>query len=331
MSGLTYAQAGVSIDAGNELVRRIKKLVAASKKPNKAIGGFSGLYPLPKPLNNFLLSGCCDGVGTKLKIAEILNKHDTIGIDLVAMNVNDLICVGAKPLFFLDYFACGKLDVEVAEDVIRGIVRGCEESDCVLLGGETAEMPGFYKPGEYDLAGFALGLVGQKQVVDGKKIKAGDVVIGIPSSGFHSNGYSLVRKVFSEDEIRQYGKELLAPTRLYVRPVVKLLESKDKKVQGAVKAIAHITGGGWFENPPRVFPKGFQANLRLGSWQIHDIFTKLQKKGNVAHNEMFRTFNMGIGLMLVVDKNKADAVKKHFKDAVILGEMAKGSEGVVLK
>src|SRR3989338_2809855 len=190
----TYQESGVSIDAGNELVQRIKKIVSSSPLSSKAIGGFSGLFPLPKPLNSYYLSGCCDGVGTKLKIAFILHRHDTIGIDLVAMNVNDLICVGAKPLFFLDYFACGKLEVEVAEKVIQGIINGCEESGCTLLGGETAEMPGFYQPGEYDLAGFALGLVGQKEIVNGLRVRAGDVVIGLPSSGFHSNGYSLVRK-----------------------------------------------------------------------------------------------------------------------------------------
>ena len=328
MPGLTYEQAGVSIDAGNELVRRIKKMVAASKKSNQAIGGFSGLFPLPKPLHQFYLSGCCDGVGTKLKIAFLLNRHDTVGIDLVAMNVNDLICAGAKPLFFLDYFACGKLEVGIAEKVIQGIVRGCEEADCTLLGGETAEMPGFYQAGEYDLGGFALGLVSRKDVLDGNGVRTGDIVLGLPSSGLHSNGYSLVRKVFSEAEIRGLGDEILAPTKIYVRPILKILESK---LKNSVRAIAHITGGGWWENIPRAYPKNFQAEIKKGSWVIPEIFKKLQRKGQIEDREMFRTFNMGIGMIVLVDKSKADAVQKPLKESVILGEVKKGTGGVILK
>lgn len=328
---ITYKKAGVDINAGNELVRRIKLITAGSKASARAIGGFSGLFPMPKFSGRSFLSGCCDGVGTKLKIAFLLNKHDTVGIDLVAMNVNDLICAGAKPLFFLDYFACGKLDVGTAEKVIRGIFNGCEESGAALLGGETAEMPGFYKEGEYDLAGFAVGWAAKKSILDGKKIKAGDVLLGLPSSGFHSNGYSLVRKVFSETEIRALGAELIAPTKIYVKPVLSVLESKKPALKGAVKAIAHITGGGWYENIPRVIPQGFGVRVRKGSWPVLDIFNKLQAKGSVAEKEMYRTFNMGIGLVIVADKAKADRVKREFNECYVLGEIEKGREGVVIQ
>jgi phosphoribosylformylglycinamidine cyclo-ligase len=321
---VTYQQAGVSIEAGNELVRRIKKMVAGSKLSRSAIGGFSGLYPLPKKIGNFYLSGCCDGVGTKLKIAFLLNRHDTVGIDLVAMNVNDLICTGAQPLFFLDYFACGKLDVDTAEQVIRGIQKGCEQSGCILLGGETAEMPGFYQPGEYDLAGFAVGLVEKKDLIRRNTIRPGDLVLGLPSSGVHSNGYSLVRKVFSEKELIRHGNELITPTKIYVKPILALL----KKYINAVKGIAHITGGGWLENPPRVLPKGLQIEFRKDSWPILPIFQKIQKKGNIAEQEMFRTFNMGIGLMLVVDKKAVSKVQMFLKKSYIIGEIKKGTSVV---
>ncbi len=326
---ITYAQAGVNIDAGNELVNRIKKIVSASKRGKSSIGGFSGLYPLPKGFGKGYISGCCDGVGTKLKLAFLLNKHDTVGIDLVAMNVNDLICQGATPLFFLDYFGCGKLDVDTAESVIRGIYNGCEESGCVLLGGETAEMPGFYEAGEYDLAGFAVGILKDANLVNRKGVKAGDAVIGLASSGVHSNGFSLVRKIFSEEELKENGDALIAPTRIYVKKIMALLNNK--KFKGAVKAIAHITGGGWPENPPRVVPKGFQFEFKKGSWPILDIYKKMQRRGNVEEAEMFRTFNMGIGLMLVVAADKADAVRAFLKEGYFIGHIAKGNAGVVFK
>ena len=324
---LTYEKAGVNIDAGNELVRRIKKIVAGSKLSSSAIGGFSGLFPLGSKYKNTFLSGCCDGVGTKLKLAFLLNKHDTVGIDLVAMNVNDLICTGAKPLFFLDYFACGKLEVDTAEQVIRGIHKGCEESDCALLGGETAEMPGFYPPGEYDLAGFAVGMVEKKDLIDRKSVKDGDILLGLPSSGVHSNGYSLVRKVFNDNELKALGAELLEPTKIYVRPILSLLSKKGHGVKG----IAHLTGGGWPENIPRVLPSGFRVEVRLGSWPILPIFDKIRAKGGIEENEMYRTFNMGIGLVLVVDKKKVDAVRKALKTTYLLGEIRKGGEGVFFK
>ena len=322
---LTYAQSGVSIDAGNELVRRIKKMVSSSGKSNNAIGGFSGLYPLPKKIGNYYLSGCCDGVGTKLKLAFLLNQHHTVGIDLVAMNVNDLICTGAQPLFFLDYFACGKLDVEMAEQVIRGIQKGCEQAGCILLGGETAEMPGFYSEGEYDLAGFAVGLVHQKNLVKRNTIRAGDVVLGLASSGIHSNGYSLVRKALGEKELIQKGKVLIEPTRIYVKTILALLQ----KFPSAIKGLAHITGGGWIENPPRMLSKGFQIHFKRNSWPILPIFKTIQEKGNIAEEEMFRTFNMGIGLMLIVDPKYVKPVQKFLKKSYCIGAVEKGNQNVI--
>ena len=327
----TYKEAGVSINAGNDLVRKIKKIVASSKLPHSAIGGFSGLYPLPKKFGNSVLSGCCDGVGTKLKIAFLLNRHNTVGIDLVAMNVNDLICVGAKPLFFLDYFACGKLDVKIAEQVIYGIQKGCEESNCLLLGGETAEMPGFYSEGEYDLAGFAVGLADGTEILDGKNIKEGDILIGLPSSGAHSNGYSLIRKVFSEKEIVRYGEMLIAPTKIYVNQILSLLLRYNSQKTKAIKGIAHITGGGWHENIPRVFPKGFGAQIKKGSWLVPEIFGRIQKAGKISEREMFRTFNMGIGMVLAVAEEKVSLILKSLKEAYVLGEIKKGIEGVHFK
>lgn len=318
---ITYKSAGVSIDAGDELVRRIKKIVSSSQS-RSAIGGFSGLFPLPKKYGNICLAGCCDGVGTKLKLAFLLNKHDTIGIDLVAMNVNDLICSGAKPLFFLDYFACGKLDLNIAEKVIRGIQNGCKESNCVLLGGETAEMPGFYKKGEYDLAGFAVGIAESNRRFNKKYVYHNDIVIGVPSSGLHSNGFSLVRKIFSKQELVRMGKKLLLPTRIYVKEIMPLLST-------GIKGIAHITGGGWIENIPRILPEGLQVEIKKNSWTIPEIFNQIQKKSKLSDFEMFRTFNMGIGLVLIIDKVKVSSVLKYLNDAVILGRVAKGDKGVI--
>ncbi|MBI3012736.1 MAG: phosphoribosylformylglycinamidine cyclo-ligase, partial [Elusimicrobia bacterium] len=253
---------------------------------------------------------------------------DTVGIDLVAMNVNDLICTGARPLFFLDYFACGKLDVRKAEEVIRGIQRGCEESECVLLGGETAEMPGFYAAGEYDLAGFAVGLAQKKTILPKKNIREGDMVIGLPSSGPHSNGYSLIRKVFSERELRAYGKELLAPTHLYVKKILSLLDSP---LGRGVKGIAHVTGGGWYENIPRMFSKGVGVEIKFGNWPKLPIFNKIQVKGRVPEEEMFRTFNMGIGLVLTVEKSFVFKIIKFLKEAYLLGTVKNNISGVVFK
>ena len=317
MSIITYKKAGVDIDAGDALVDRIKKM-------SPLIGGFAGMLPLGNGDKEPMLVGCTDGVGTKLKIAFLADKHDTVGIDLVAMNVNDLLCCGAKPLFFLDYFACGKLDVGVAEKVIKGIVEGCRQSECVLLGGETAEMPGFYKPGEYDLAGFAVGAVDKHNVIDGRTVREDDVVIGLPSSGVHSNGYSLVRKLYKEKELARRWKEFLAPTIIYVKAVQPVINMPNRPL----KALAHITGGGFTENIPRVVPKGLQVKVVKGSWPMLDLFKEMQQRSGLDDMEMFRTFNMSIGLVMVVAPSSVELVKKHIKPAYVIGSIERGSKGV---
>jgi phosphoribosylformylglycinamidine cyclo-ligase len=314
---ITYKQAGVDIDAGDALVERIKRL-------SPTVGGFVGLLPLPKKFKRPMLVGCTDGAGTKLKIAFLTGRHDTVGIDLVAMNVNDLICCGALPLFFLDYFACGKLDVGVAEQVIKGIAEGCRQSGAVLLGGETAEMPGFYKRGEYDLAGFAVGAVERSRVIDGKKVRAGDVLVGLPSSGIHSNGYSLVRKLFSRQELSRRWTEFLAPTKIYVKAIRPFLEAHECPI----KAIAHITGGGFIENIPRVFPTSLQARIHRGSWPISDLFMEIRARSKLLEEGMFRTFNMGIGMVLIVSQQDVASVQKRLGRSYVIGEMEYGSRGV---
>jgi phosphoribosylformylglycinamidine cyclo-ligase len=314
----TYRRAGVDIDAGDALVDRIRRRLPA-------IGDFAGLFPFPR--NGYkkpYLVGCTDGVGTKLKVAQELGVHDTIGIDLVAMNVNDLICCGAKPLFFLDYFAAGKLDVNVAEKVIQGIIRGCREADCALIGGETAEMPGMYKPGEYDLAGFAVGAVDESERVRNERIRPGDVLLGLPSSGVHSNGYSLVRALFKGKDLKRWGKALLAPTRIYVRPVLKAL----KKFPGAIKGLAHITGGGLLENVPRFLPKACDAMFFRATWPVPEVFVELKKRGRVEDAEMFRTFNMGLGLVMAVDRNQADDIQKFLSPCFRVGRVEPGKQKV---
>lgn len=322
-AGLTYKDAGVDIDAGTELVRRIAKMTPG-------IGGFGGLYPFG---DSYLVAGT-DGVGTKLKLAFDMDKHDTIGIDLVAMSVNDIITSGAKPMFFLDYFATSHLDVDQAEQVIKGIVDGCKQSDCALLGGETAEMPGFYAPGEYDLSGFAVGSVKKEALIDGKSIAAGDVLLGLPSSGVHSNGFSLVRKVLAKSGASLHdplpgagvsiGEALLAPTTIYVKQILELLAKYE------IKGIAHITGGGFTDNIPRVFPKGLGVNIKVGSWDVLPIFRWLQEQGNVEDAEMRRTFNMGIGMVLIVSKDAAEAIvseNSSYGKVYRLGDIVNG-EGV---
>ena len=302
---LTYRDSGVDIDAGDELVERIKPLARKTLRPEVlgGIGGFGALVEVSKKFKNPVMVAGTDGVGTKLKLAFRLKKHDTIGIDLVAMSVNDILVSGAEPIFFLDYFACSKLDVGVAADVVKGIAEGCAQANCALIGGETAEMPGMYDPNEYDLAGFAVGLVEKAKIIDGKAIVAGDAVIGLASSGPHSNGFSLVRKVIAVsgedlfeafDDDRTLGETLLAPTRIYVKPVLALLE----KVP--VKGLAHITGGGLTENIPRVLPENACARLEARRWPRPAIFDWLQKRGHIADAEMQRTFNCGIGMAIVV-------------------------------
>ena len=331
----SYASAGVSIDAGNELVKKIKPFVKATKRlgADSEIGGFGGLFDLAKCKykDPILVSGT-DGVGTKLKIAQELKIHDTIGIDLVAMCVNDIIVQGAEPLFFLDYFACGKLDVKTASDVVKGIAEGCKQAGAALIGGETAEMPGMYKVGEYDLAGFTVGAVERKNILPKKNIKEGDVLIGLASSGVHSNGYSLVRKVLADNKIKftdkpkgfkkPIGKVLLEPTRIYVKTILKLLKKYE------IKALAHITGGGITENLPRILPDDLGAKIDVRSWRKPQIFEFIKEKGNIDEQEMLRTFNYGIGMILVVDKKEIKELSKQLKglkeEFFVIGEVVKG-------
>ena len=312
---LSYADAGVDIDAGDALVERIKPYAKRTLRPEvlAGIGGFGALVDIGQRYRHPVLVAGTDGVGTKLKLAFALDCHDTVGIDLVAMSVNDILVQGAEPLFFLDYFASGKLDVDIAEAVIKGIAKGCEQANCALIGGETAEMPGMYSAGEYDLAGFAVGVVEKDAIIDGRSIAAGDVVLGIASSGPHSNGFSLIRRIVEATSVhlempfegRTLGEVLLEPTRIYVRPLLRLMR------EVRVKGIAHITGGGLVENIPRVLPNNVQARIERARWTRPPIFDWLQREGNVKDAEMHRVFNCGIGMVVVVaadDANRALAV-----------------------
>jgi phosphoribosylformylglycinamidine cyclo-ligase len=317
--GLTYREAGVDIDAGDSLVEKIKSHVKRTSRPEVLtdLGGFAGLCALPTGYREPLLVSCADGVGTKLKLAFLTGRHDTVGIDLVAMNVNDLVVSGAEPLFFLDYFASGQLDVGVAERVIAGIADGCQQAGCALLGGETAELPGFYASGEYDLAGFCVGVVERSRRIDGRAIEPGDVLLGLASSGFHSNGYSLVRRVLLErmslplEETPQgldapLGEVLLRPTRIYVKALRKLAAAE------MLRGAAHITGGGLVDNPTRMLPSGARLALeiRMGSWSIPPVFDLLARGGGVAPAEMLRTFNMGIGMLVCVPGARAAEARR---------------------
>ncbi len=331
---LTYRDAGVDIDAGNALVERIKPIVAATRRPEvlAGIGGFGGLFALPpgRYREPVLVSGT-DGVGTKLKLAQQLGRHDTIGIDLVAMCVNDVLVQGAEPLFFLDYFACGKLDVEVAADVIKGIAAGCSQAGAALIGGETAEMPDMYAEGEYDLAGFCVGAVERDAMIDGSGIGPGDALIGIGSSGPHSNGYSLIRRVLDlAGDCNLDGvpasERLLTPTRIYVKPVLELMNAV------SVKGLAHITGGGITENLPRILDAALHAEIDTASWEQGPVFDWLAEAGNIALDEMRRTFNCGVGMIVAVDA--ADAAKcvevlnASGESAWVIGRIAAGSAAV---
>ncbi|BCL77202.1 phosphoribosylformylglycinamidine cyclo-ligase [Jeongeupia sp. HS-3] len=311
---LSYRDAGVDIDAGDQLVENIKPFAKRTMRPEvlSGIGGFGGLIEISKKFKEPVLVSGTDGVGTKLKLAFELNRHDTVGQDLVAMSVNDILVQGAEPLFFLDYFACGKLDVDTATEVIRGIAHGCELSGCALIGGETAEMPGMYPVGEYDLAGFAVGVVEKSKIITGDDIVAGDVVLGLASNGAHSNGYSLVRKILhltEADYAAEFdgGKSLadvvIAPTRIYVKPILKLIEAL------TVKGMAHITGGGITENVPRVLPSNVVAQIDAKSWTLPKLFQWLQKEGNVEAQEMYKTFNCGVGMAVIVAAGDAAAAK----------------------
>jgi len=292
--GLSYRDAGVDIEAGDALVEAIKPFARRTLRPEvlAGIGGFGALCQIPKKYRHPVLVSGTDGVGTKLKLAFALGRHDAVGIDLVAMSVNDVLAQGAEPLFFLDYYACGKLDSRVATVVIRGIARGCELAGCALIGGETAEMPGMYPAGEYDLAGFCVGVVEKGRIVDGRSIRPGDVILGLASSGPHANGYSLIRKIL-ERAAPPRGVDLLEPTRIYVKPVLKLLESVP------VKGLAHITGGALIGNVPRILPQKTKAVIEKDAWPRPTVFQWLQREGNVAEEEMHRVFNCGIGMVLV--------------------------------
>jgi len=339
---ITYKKSGVDIDEGNRLVDIIRPLARStfSKNVMNEIGSFGAFFQIDKrKYQTPVLVSSTDGVGTKLKIAFLINKHDTVGVDLVAMSVNDILTSGATPLFFLDYFATGKLSAKAAGDVIKGIAEGCKMSGCALIGGETAEMPGFYSPGEYDLAGFAVGIAEKKKIINGSEIKDGDILIGLASSGLHSNGYSLVRKIFFD--MKKYrpgnymkelgcsiGEELLKPTRIYVRSVLKIL--KDFRIKG----IAHITGGGITENLPRVLPAGKKLKLIVerGAWPVHPVFHMIQNIGNVEEEEMYKTFNMGIGMILVVQRSDAQKIMSKLKrlgeQAFIIGQVEKGKRSI---
>lgn len=333
--GITYKDAGVDIDEGNETVRRIKPLAKSTFRPEvlSDIGSFSAFFSInSKKYNEPILVSSTDGVGTKLKLAFMSGIHNTIGIDLVAMVVNDIIVSGAEPLFFLDYFACGKLNADVAEEVIKGVAEGCKEANCALIGGETAELPGFYNENEYDLAGFGVGIVEKEKIIDGSRITIGDVIIGIESSGLHSNGYSLVRKVFFDKHnykldsyVEELGKplidELLTPTKIYVKPVLNLLKHYE------IKGIAHITGGGFLENIPRILHTQTKAVLFLSEYKLPPVFSLIKRLGQIDDNEMFRTFNCGIGLTIVVSKEIVDDVIALLNNmdlkSCILGEIKK--------
>lgn len=311
---LTYRDAGVDIDAGDALVDRIKPMAARTMRDGvlAGIGGFGALFEVPKRYREPVLVSGTDGVGTKLKLAFDWQRHDTVGIDLVAMSVNDILVQGAEPLFFLDYFACGRLSVDVASRVVDGIARGCELAGCALIGGETAEMPGMYPDGEYDLAGFAVGAAEKSRLIDGKSIVPGDVVLGLASSGAHSNGYSLLRKILqragagSDQDFhgQPLGDVVMAPTRIYVKPVLATIA----EFGPAIKGLAHITGGGLLDNVPRILQTGLQACLHRDAWQMPRLFSWMQQQGGVADSEMHRVFNCGIGMVMVVPADKAEAI-----------------------
>lgn len=338
-ASLTYRDAGVDIDAGEALVDRIKPMAARTMRAGvmAGIGGFGALFEVPTHLNEPVLVSGTDGVGTKLRLAFEWNRHDTVGVDLVAMSVNDILVQGAEPLFFLDYFACGKLSVDTAASVVQGIAQGCELSGCALIGGETAEMPGMYPDGEYDLAGFAVGAVEKSAIIDGKQIQPGDAILGLASSGAHSNGFSLLRKILKHANARPSqeldGRPLedvvMAPTRIYVKSVLAALSSHGPDIRG----LAHITGGGLLDNIPRVLQSNLAARLHRDAWIFPPLFQWLQENGNVAQEEMLRVFNCGIGMVVIVPAAQAEAIsttfRSHGETVYHLGEIVEreGSDG----
>jgi phosphoribosylformylglycinamidine cyclo-ligase len=330
-----YKQAGVDIDAGNEAVERMKKHVKRTFRPEVLadLGGFGGLFALNNKYENPILVSGTDGVGTKLKLAFALDKHDTIGIDAVAMCVNDIIVQGAEPLFFLDYLATGKLVPSQIESIVAGISEGCVQSGCALIGGETAEMPGMYTDGEYDIAGFAVGIVDRSKLIDGSKIKSGDVILGLASSGVHSNGFSLVRHLLLETKgykldqnFDELGETLLTPTRLYVKQILNVMNEVE------IKGLVHITGGGFTENIPRVLPANVNAHVVGGTWPVLPIFQMMQREGNITDSDMYKTFNMGIGMVVIVDAADAEKTKAAFEaqgeTVYTIGQVTEGDRRV---
>ncbi|WP_334303782.1 phosphoribosylformylglycinamidine cyclo-ligase [Vallitalea sp.] len=338
---MDYKASGVDVEAGYKAVELMKKHVKTTFTEGVVtdLGGFGGLFSLAKhKMEEPVLVSGTDGVGTKLKVAFLTDKHNTVGIDLVAMCVNDIICSGAEPLFFLDYIACGKNIPEKIADIVSGVAEGCRQSGAALIGGETAEMPGFYPENEYDMAGFAVGIVDKSKVIDGSKIEEGDVLLGLPSSGIHSNGYSLVRKLFepTKEKLEEYveelgctlGEELIKPTKIYVKQIREL---KDRVI---IKSISHITGGGFIENIPRALKDGFSAKINKGTWPVHNIFNLMEKLGEMEERSIYNTFNMGIGMVLILNKDEAgkaiDILEAIGEKGYVIGSVEKGDEGVII-
>ncbi len=320
----TYKKSGVDIKLADKFTEFLER-------KSKAIGGFAGLLSIPETRGEYSMVASTDGVGTKLKLAFLLDRHDTIGIDLVAMCVNDLLCCGARPMLFLDYYATGRLDLARSKKIIDGIMEGCRQGESVLLGGETAEMPGFYQPGEYDLAGFSVGIVKNSQLLDGRKVRPGDVLVGLPSTGFHSNGFSLIRKVLEDRRLlKKYAARLLTPTRIYVKDVNRLRAALKKRGHD-VLALAHITGAGIPGNLPRVLPKALGAVVLKDSWKVPPIMREIQELGNIPEADMWDSFNMGIGMIAVMRPAAVKTALKTLKGAVLIGEVVKGKNEVVLK
>jgi len=336
MPKVTYKKAGVDIDKAEIFVQQINRIVKTTHRAGwlKGIGSFGGLFELSKKYKNPVLVSSSDGVGTKLKLAFSAGIHNTVGIDLVAMNVDDCLCCGAEPLFFLDYIATGKLEKKTLVDVVKGIAAGCRQANCALIGGETAEMPDFYSEGEYDLSGFCVGVIEKNKIIDGSGIKSGDTVIGLASSGLHSNGYSLVRKIFSKRELKKRAQEFLIPTRIYTKPVLSLLKTLNTKQQ-TIKGIAHITGGALIDKIPRIIPENLALQLCKNSWPIPSLFQEIKQRAGLSPREMLRTFNMGIGMVLVVSPNSSLRLrmflKQRFKlESWKIGQIVKGNKEVII-
>jgi phosphoribosylformylglycinamidine cyclo-ligase len=330
MTVLTYKKAGVDIDKADAFLKRIGPLLQKTSRPEVLgkVGGFSGFFqPRLRGIKDPVLVSGTDGVGTKLLLADLQGKHDTVGIDLVAMCVNDVVVTGAEPLFFLDYIACGRLSIGTLNEVMKGIVKGCRESGCALIGGETAELPGMYAKDKLDLAGFCVGLVSREKIIDGSACRKGDKVVGLASSGVHSNGFSLIRKVFSQENLRgPLGRELLKPTRIYVKPLLQIFK------QIRIKGMAHITGGGFFENIPRVLPPYLSARIHKGAWRVPPVFKEIQSEGRITDHEMFRTFNMGVGMVMILNPRSVRRALEMTDElglkAWVIGDVIEGDEGV---